>query len=81
MTVSHEHPPDWKETLADRIWARWRLWVVLVVLVFALNSLAGLLAGTIGLIAFANRLAGRALKARRLVQQARRIADSDDVRG
>ena len=78
---AHEQRRDWKETLADRIWARWRLWVVLVVLAFAVNSLAGLLAGTIGLVAFANRIAGRALKARRLVEQARRMADSDDLRG
>ena len=78
MTVPDD-APDWQETLADRFWARWRLWLGLVVLVFALNSLAGLLAGGLGLIAFANRLAGRALKAKRLVQQARQIvAEPDD---
>ena len=81
MTATPEPRPDWRDALADRFWARWRLWVVVVVLVFALNSLAGILAGSLGLIAFANRMAGRALRARRMVEEARRIvADSDDLR-
>ena len=75
-----EPQPDWRDALADRFWARWRLWLVLVVLVFALNSFAGLVAGGLGVIAFANRLAGRALRARRLVEQARQIvSDSDEA--
>lgn len=81
MNAPHEPQPDWQDALADRFWARWRLWLVLIVLVFALNSLAGILAGGLGLIAFANRLASRALKARRLVEQARQIvSDSSDPR-
>jgi len=81
MTTSPEPTPDWRDALADRFWARWRLWVVVVALVFALNSLAGVLAGSLGLIAFAHRIAGRALRARRMVEEARRIvADSDDLR-
>jgi hypothetical protein len=72
-----------KPALGDWIWARWRLLVVVVVVVFALNNLAGLLAGSVGLIALANRIAGRALTAKRLVQQARQMVadtDSDDPR-
>ena len=72
---------DWKEALADRFWARWRLWLVVVVVVFALNSLAGFLVGSVGVVALAHRIAGRALKAHRLAQRARRIvADSDERR-
>jgi len=79
MTTNAPEPqPSWRDALADRFWARWRLWVVLVVVLFALNSLAGTFAGALGLIAFANRITGRALRARRLVQEARQIvADSD----
>lgn len=73
MTTSDEAPPDWKTSLGDRVWGRWRLLVVLVVVVFALNSLAGLVVGGVGLIAFANRIAGRFLTARRVVQQVREI--------
>jgi hypothetical protein len=73
MTVSGEAPRDWKTSVADRIWARWRLLVVLVVVVFALNSLAGLVVGSVGLIAFANRITGRLITARRVVQQVREI--------
>ena len=76
-----EPKKDWRDALADRFWARWRLWLVLVVLIFALNSLAGILAGTLGVIAFANRLAGRALSARRMVQQARDLVADRDERG
>lgn len=80
MTGTPETQPDWKEALGDRIWSRWRLWVVIVVVVFALNNLAGLLAGGLGLIAFAHRITGRALMARRLVEQTRRVlSDSDEV--
>ncbi|MDH3206118.1 MAG: hypothetical protein OEO79_05865 [Gemmatimonadota bacterium] len=61
------------ETLEDQVWARWRLLLVLVVVLFALNSLAGLVVGGLGFIAFAHRLAGRALKAGRLAQQVREI--------
>jgi hypothetical protein len=74
-----EAPRDWKESLADRIWAQWRWLIALVVLAFVLNNLAGLVVGVVGLTAFANRIAGRFLTAKRLVNQARQIiADPPD---
>ena len=57
----------------DWVAARWRWLIVAVVLLFAFNNLAGLVVGITGLIALANRVAGRALKARRVVQQVQRI--------
>jgi len=79
MTTPKETRRDWKETLDDRLWAQWRWLIALVVLVFVLNNLVGLMVGALGLIAFANRIAGRALRARRLAQQVRQIiADSPD---
>ena len=81
MTVSGETPRDWMAALADRVWARWRWLVVLVVLVFVLNNVVGLVVGTVGLIALANRIAGRLLKARTVLQQVRQIVtDPDDCR-
>ena len=79
MTKPSETPRDRKETLDDRIWGRWRWLIALVVLVFVLNNLVGLIVGGLGVIAFANRIAGRAIKAQRLAQQARRVvADPSD---
>jgi hypothetical protein len=81
MTESGEVSRDWKGTIADWIWARWRWLIALVVLVFALNNLAGSVVGIVGLIALANRTAGRLLKARSVVQQVRQIVtDPDDFR-
>ena len=77
MTTSDDEPRDWKESVADWVWARWGWLVVGVLLVFALNNLVGVVVGTVGFIAFANRVAGRLLKARRVVQQVREtVADS-----
>jgi len=52
MTDASETPRGWSEALEDGVWARWRLLLVLVVLLFALNSLAGLVVGSLGFIAF-----------------------------
>jgi FtsH-binding integral membrane protein len=79
MMSSSEPPRDWKEALTDRVWARWRLLLLAVVLLFVLNNVAGLAAGALGLIAFASRISGRLLRARRMVQEVRQIvADSPD---
>lgn len=80
MTEPIEEPRDWKEALEDRVWARWRLLLVIVIAVFVLNNLAGLLVGGAGLLALAHRIAGRVVRAGRLVEQARNIvADVDGV--
>ena len=73
MTTPAEPPGDWKEAVEDRFWAQWRWIVALVVLVFVLNNLVGLMVGGVGLIAFANRIVGRAIKAHRLAQQVHQI--------
>ena len=65
----------------DWVAARWRWLIVAVLLLFALNNFVGLVVGGIGLLAFANRIVGRVLKAQRAVQQIQQIiADPDDVR-
>ena len=73
MTISGEESRDWKGKLGDWIGARWRWLIVAVLLLFAFNNLAGLVVGITGLIAFANRIAGRVLSARRVVQQVQQI--------
>lgn len=79
MTTSSDESRDWKEALADRVWAQWRWLVVGIVLLFVLNNLAGVAAGALGLIAFASRVSGQLLKARRMAQEVRRIVtDSKD---
>ncbi len=79
MTVPSETPGDWMEALEDRVWARWRWLIVLVLFVFVLNNLAGFLVGIVGVLALANRIAGRVMNARRLAQQVRQIvADPSD---
>ena len=81
MTISSEESRDWKAILADRVAARWRWLILAVLLLFAFNNLAGVVVGVMGLIAFANRVAGRVLKAQRVVQQVQEIvADPDDRR-
>ncbi len=78
MTISGEESRDWKETLVDWVGARWQWLIVPVVLVFAFNRLAGLVVGVLGLIAVANRVVGRVLKARRVVQQLQQIVTNPD---
>ena len=81
MTISGEESRDWGEILADWVGAHWRWLLLAVVLLFAFNNFAGLVVGFMGLIAFANRVAGRVLKAQRMVQQVKQIvADPDDRR-
>ena len=65
----------------DWVEARWRWLIVAVLLLFAFNNLAGLVVGSMGLIAVVNRVVGRVLNARRLVQQVQEIVtDPDDHR-
>ncbi len=65
----------------DWVAARWRWLIVAVVLLFAFNNLVGFVVGSLGLMAFANRIAGRVLSARRVVQQVQQIASDPDDRG
>ena len=81
MTTSGQDARDWKGRLGDWIAARWRGLIVAVVLLFVLNNLVGFLVGSLGLIAFANRIAGRVLGAQRVVQQVRQIVSDPDDRG
>jgi len=55
--------------------------VVAVLLLFAFNNFVGLVVGSLGLLAFANRIAGRVLGARRLLQQVQQIVSDPDDRG
>ncbi len=81
MTMSGEESRDWQEILVDWVAARWRWLIVAVLLLFAFNNLVGLVVGSMGLIALANRVVGRVLRTRRLVQQVQQIvANSDDLR-
>ncbi len=69
---------DW---VMDWVAARWRWLLVAVVVLFALNNFVGFVVGGIGLLAFANRIVGRVLKAQRAVQQIQQIiTDPDDPR-
>ena len=65
----------------DWVAARWRWLIVAVLLLFAFNNLVGLVVGSLGLIAFTNRIAGRVLGARRVVQQVQQIVSDPDSRG
>jgi hypothetical protein len=81
MTVPAEESRDGKEVLVAWLEARWRWLIVAVLLLFAFNNLVGLVVGFLGLVAFANRIVGRVLKARRVVQQVQQIVTNpDDVR-
>ncbi len=81
MTISDEESRDWKEIPMDWVAARWRWLVVAVLLLFALNNLVGSVVGFMGLIAFGNRVVGRVLRARRVVQQVQQIVTNpDDLR-
>ena len=73
MTISGEDSRDWEGKLGAWIGARWRWLIVAVLLLFAFNNLVGVVVGSLGLIAFANRIAGRLLGARRVVQQVQQI--------
>ena len=79
MTISSQDARDWKGKLGDWTGARWRWLVVAVLLLFAFNNFVGLVVGSLGLLAFANRIAGRVLSARRVLQQVQQIvSDPDD---
>ncbi len=69
MTISDEESRDWKEILVDWVGARWSWLIVAVVLLFAFNNLVGLVVGIMRLIALVNRVVGRVLRTRRVVQQ------------
>jgi len=79
MSPTADAPPDRKEAFADRVWAQWRWLVAAVILVFVLNNFLGVIAGAAGALAFAGRISGRLLKARRMVEEVQRlVADPDD---
>jgi len=78
MTTSSEESQDWTENVASWIEAHWRWLILAVLLVFALNNFAGFVVGIMGIIAFANRVAGRVLKARKVVQQVQGMVTNPD---
>jgi hypothetical protein len=79
MTVSDQDSRDWEGRLGAWMGARWQWLIVAVLLLFALNSLVGVAAGAVGLLLFANRIVGRLLGARKVVQQVQQmVSDSDD---
>ena len=78
MTISGEESRDWKGIVVNWLEARWRWLIVAVLLLFAFNNLVGLVVGGMGLIAFANRVVGRVLSARRVVQQVQQIVSNPD---
>ena len=81
MTTSGEKSRDWTEILVDWVGSRWRWLIVPVVLLFAFNKLVGLVVGITGLIAFANSVVGRVLRALRVVQQVQQtVTNPDDLR-
>ena len=81
MTISGQDSRDWEEKLGAWIGAWWRWLFVAVLLLFVINNLVGLVVGSLGLIAFANRIAGRVLSARRVVQQVQQIMNDPDDPG
>ena len=78
MTNSSEESRDWTDVVADWVSARWRWILAGIVVLFALNNFAGSVVGLTALIAFGNRLVGRVLKARRVVQQIQGMIDESD---
>ena len=78
MTISDERSRDWKEDLVDWVGSQWRWILVIIVLLFAFNRLAGLAAGLMGLIALVNRVVGRAMKMRKVVEQVQQIVTEPD---
>ena len=81
MTASDQDAREGKGGPGDWIWARWRWLVAAFVLLFVINNIVGLLVGSLGLIAFANRIAGRLLSAQKVVQQVQVIVSDHDDRG
>jgi hypothetical protein len=81
MTASDHEPRDWGEKLGAWLGARWRWLVAGVVLLFALNNLIGIIVGAVGLLLFANRIAGELLAAQRVVQQVQRVVGDYDDHG
>lgn len=78
MKNSNQNAADWGERVGAWLGARWQ-WVILaILLVFALNNLVGVVAGAVGLLLFANRIAGRLLGAGRVVRQVREIVIEPD---
>jgi hypothetical protein len=78
MTSTGEEPRDWTETIGQWVGARWRWLLVAVALLFAFNNLVGLVVGGMGLIAVANGIMGRVLKAKRIVQQVQGLVTHPD---
>ena len=78
MTISSEEAGDRKETFLDWAITHWRWFVVPIVLLFALNNIAGLVVGIMGLSAVVNGFVGRVLKAKRVVQQVQQMVASPD---
>ncbi len=78
MTISSEEAGDRKETFLDWAITHWRWFVVPIVLLFALNNIAGLVVGIMGLSAVVNGFVGRVLKAKRVVQQVQQMVASTD---
>ena len=81
MTASDHESRDWGERVGAWLGARWKGLVVAVLLLFALNSLAGLVVGAMGLILFAHRVAGRLMGARRVVDHIQQFVSDPDERG
>ena len=81
MTSSGQNSRDWGEKLGAWIGARWQWVIVAVLLLFAFNNFVGVAVSVVGLIVFANRIAGRLLGARRVVQQVQRVVSERDDRG
>ena len=81
MTEPNQDSPDWGEKVGAWLGARWQWLVVGVLLLFALNNLVGVIVGAVGLILFANRIAGRLLSAGRMAQQVHRIIGDPDDHG
>ena len=81
MTTSDQGLRDWGEKLGAWMGARWQWLIVAVLLLFALNNFVGVVVGVLGLITFANGIAGRLLGARRVVQQVQQIVSDPDEPG
>lgn len=81
MTISGQSSQDREGRLGAWVRARWQWLIVAVLLLFALNKLVGGVVGAVGLIVFANRLAGRLLAARRVVQQVHQVVSDPDDSG
>lgn len=81
MTAPDQESRDLGEKVGAWLGARWQWLVLVTVLLFALNNLVGIIVGAVGLILFANRIAGRLLAAQRVVQEVQQVAGDSDDRG